>query len=272
MSFLSESVMIKKEQLILEEFAGTFFSGFWESVYSKSFDGGGSLIPAVHAQVDMSLFPVLGSILVHGFMTCDFLPVRIVFPVIAGVLLGPDVKISDEILLDTFMDYISVHERSIFQEALEVASKSSSSLTPFVPKLIDILSRFGCRRIPTANNIQQLIIDVARYEFSVKTVAATHAMRVGVPTIYSGFWENFTTEELFTLYKALTATPSSVLRMILEPVAMNVAEERVYGYLISFVGNLRLEELRLFLRFITGSSVCIDKKIEVTSLVLLGDQ
>ena len=229
----------------------------------------------------MSLFPVLGSILVHGFMTCGFLPVQIVFPVIAGVLLGPDVKISDEILLDTFIDYISVHERSVFQEALEVASKSSSSLTPFVPKLIDILSRFGCRRFPTANNIQQLIIDVARYEFSVKTLAATHAMktlaathamRVGVPTIYSGFWENFTTEELFTLYKALTATPSSVLKMILEPVAMNVAEERVYGYLISFVGNLRLEELRLFLRFITGSSVCIDKKIEVTSLVLLGDQ
>lgn len=139
-----------------------------------------------------------------------------------------------------------------------------------MPKLIDILSRFACRHIPTANSIQQLINDVARYEFSVKTLTATHAMRIGVPTIYSGFWENFTTEELFTLYKALTTTPSSVLRMILEPVAMNAAKERVYGYLISFVGNLTLEELRLFLRFITGSSVCIDKKIEITFNNLTG--
>lgn len=145
----------------------------------------------------MSLFPVLGLILVHEFITCGFLPVRIVFPVIAGVLLSPDVKIPDEILLVTFMDYISVHERSIFQEALEVASKSSSSFTSIVPKMIDILSRFGCRHIPTANNIQQLIIDVGRYEFLVKTLAATHAMRAGVPTIYSIFWEKYTTEELF---------------------------------------------------------------------------
>lgn len=45
---------------------------------------------------------------------------------------------------------------------------------------------------------------------------------------------------------------------------MNAAEERVYGYLTSFIGNMKLEELRLFLRFITGSSVCIDKKIEIT--------
>ena len=43
---------------------------------------------------------------------------------------------------------------------------------------------------------------------------------------------------------------------------MNAAEERVYGYLVSFVGNMKLEELRLFLRFITGSSVCIDKKFQ----------
>ena len=33
---------------------------------------------------------------------------------------------------------------------------------------------------------------------------------------------------------------------------------------------MKLEELRLFLRFITGSSVCIDKKIEITFNNLTG--
>ena len=55
-----------------------FFMSIWELASFKYFDGGRLLIPAVHAQIDMSLFPVLGSILVHGFMTSGFLPVRIV--------------------------------------------------------------------------------------------------------------------------------------------------------------------------------------------------
>lgn len=76
-----------------------------------------------------------------------------------------------------------MHEKSIFQEALEVARKSSSNFTKYAPQLIDVLSRLGCRRMPTASNIQQLLVDVARYAFSVKTLAATHAMRVGVPAI-----------------------------------------------------------------------------------------
>ena len=68
---------------------------------------------------------------------------------IAGVLLGCDVSIPDNILFDTFMDYISAHERSVFQKALELVSESASEFSSMVPNLVDILSRLGCRHIPT---------------------------------------------------------------------------------------------------------------------------
>ena len=44
---------------------------------------------------------------------------------------------------------------------------------------------------------------------------------------------------------------------------MNKAKERVFGFLIAYVGNMSIKTLRLFLRFVTGSSVRIGKKIRV---------
>ena len=68
------------------------------------FDGSGSVVPASHPTIDMSVFPMLGKILSHGYIACGFLPVHISFPVIAAVLLGPDVQISDTILCRSFIN------------------------------------------------------------------------------------------------------------------------------------------------------------------------
>ena len=42
------------------------------------------------------------------------------------------------------------------------------------------------------------------------------------------------------------------------------------GYLRTFIGNLNHQDLHNFLRFVTGSSVDIDKKISVTLYSLSG--
>ena len=57
---------------------------------------------------------------------------------------------------------------------------------------------------------------------------------------------------------------------MLDPGVSNPAQERVYGYLVSMVGNIQLPELKLFLRFVTGCSVCIGSKIKVTFNSLSG--
>ena len=49
---------------------------------------------------------------------------------------------------------------------------------------------------------------------------------------------------------------------------MNPNEDRVYGYLLQAIGNMRTEELRRFLRFTTGSSVMRESKIKVLFNIL----
>jgi hypothetical protein len=86
------------------------FSGFWEEAYKKMFDGCQLLTPVIHPQVDMRVLPIIGRILSHGYLTSGFLPVRIALPTLACILLGPTVGISDGVLLDTFLDWLSDYE------------------------------------------------------------------------------------------------------------------------------------------------------------------
>ena len=47
------------------------------------------LVPQAHPHVDLGMFPVLGTILSHGFLVTRTLAVRIAFPCLAAVVLGP---------------------------------------------------------------------------------------------------------------------------------------------------------------------------------------
>ena len=65
-------------------------SAFWEVAYLSHFDGGSVVTPLLHAQVEMSTFPMLGKILSHRYFIAGFLPLRIAFPTLATMLLGHD--------------------------------------------------------------------------------------------------------------------------------------------------------------------------------------
>ena len=203
---------------------------FWEKAYSKMFDGGNLFIPAVHHQVEMDKFPTLGAIISHGYLSCGFLPMRIVFPVLAAVLLGPSTKISDKVVVESFLDSLVSYDAEVFKEAF-----TSLKVKPFDRelecKLINLMSRFGCRDTPTPNNFKRLVIEISRHELNVKAVGAVYAMNEGLPHNHRDFWESYGVERLYLLYKALSATCDEVLKMITEPDDMNSSQERVYGYL-----------------------------------------
>ena len=91
-----------------------------------------------------------------------------------------------------------------------------------------------------------------------------YRMYSGVPKSYHAFWESFSVERLYQLYKGLNATPNSSLAILDEPDGMNAAEERIFAFLKSFIGNMKKSELGLFLHFVTGSSVLIAEQIMTT--------
>ena len=228
------------------------YSSFWETAYTKHFDGETLLVPAVHPNTKLSTFPILGTVISHGFLVSGFIPVRIAFPVLAHVFFGTDVVIPDAILLESFIDYLSSHDSSVVREAVLLScQKEVSFSSDMQTQLINLLSHLGCREIPTPINIKRLLFDT----FIIKPLGTLFTLRSGVPTVYHKFWTQFSLEEFFELYKYSNATSASVLKNVNEPEAMNAAETRVFRYLLTFIGNAKQKQLRLFLRYVTGSSV-----------------
>ena len=165
------------------------YSAFWEEAYSHLFDGAMILIPLVHAQTDMGVFPILGKIISHGYLASGYLPVRISLPSLIAMLLGPSVTIPRSFLLDALMDYISDNEREKLKIALRYKGTSSSFPTPEMKSdVISMMSRFGCREMPTPRNLAELIVNVAKYEFCTKPAAAIAMMYYAIPDDHKPFW------------------------------------------------------------------------------------
>lgn len=113
-------------------------------------------------------------------------------------------------------------------------------------------------------------MSIAKHELYIKPLGALYGMNSGIPVCHQGFWKDVTIGRLLCLYYALHATPEKVLRVIKEPEYMTSSQATVFGYLLQFVGNMKVEEVRRFLRFVTGSSALTVDEIYIDFNTLSG--
>ena len=220
-------------------------------------------MPAVHPNTDMAVLRLHCTILSHGFMVCGFLPIRIAFPVLAATFFGPEVEVPDSIILDSFIDYLASYESSFISQALTKVENNNPLPTTLQGQIFSTLSRMGCVQVSTKANLKEVVVSTARHLFLGKPLGVLNTIHSGVPKPFLQFFRKMTVSEFFGLYKALNATAERVLGLIEEPTAMNSAEKRIFSYLITYVCNSRQDDLRLLLRFVTGSSVLLGESIQV---------
>lgn len=83
-------------------------------------------------------------------MVAGYLPIRATFSVLATILCSPTEEFTDSVLVQSFFDYISLHEGSV----LHSAAKGGKFLTN---EVISVLSRLHCTEIPARHTIKELI-------------------------------------------------------------------------------------------------------------------
>jgi len=112
-------------------------------------------------------------------------------------------------------------------------------------------------------SLPSIIKQAAKYEFYLKPAAALATIYSGIPLCHKSYWNKKSPDEIVALHSKLTADILKVLSMLDASNIHSPAEERVYGFLVSMVGNMKMHDLKLFLHFVTGCSVCITSKINV---------
>ena len=131
-------------------------------------------------------------------------------------------------------------------------------------ELVSIFSCYDCKEAPRPANLSQLLIQASRYSFSVKPAAAISMMNTDVPKKHQSFWKIMTVEKLHSLYLSLSVSNAKVLSLLKEPVIQNASQEDVWQFLRKYVGSMAVDELRTFLRFVTGNFVISVPTISVT--------
>ena len=245
-------------------------SEFWDVAYGKFFEGATTLTPMIHPQLDFTVYPILGrGVMSHGYLVVGMLPIRIALPSLVSMLLGPSALVSTQVIVDSFIDYISASERRILKDALTF-DKEGSFPSSVQENLLNVLSRFGCCQLPKPANLMQLIEQVARYEFISKPSAAISLIHSGIPIPHQGFWSSKSVKDICQLYHRLGVTPQKVVSLLNFPHQYTQTEARIGGYLTTMIGNMQTEQLTAFMRFVTGSGVCTVKSIDVTFNSLSG--
>ena len=251
--------------------ARDMFSAFYEEAYKHLFDGSSLLCPVVHPEMDMSLLTTVGFVISHAYMVSGVLPVRIAFPCLAQSILGTSVAVPESVIVEAFQDSLSTHDSNVVKNALNEAEQEQPSFSSQVMSgLVSLLSHYNSRQVPTPKTIRQQITNVARFTFIIKPTAALAMIHSGIPQQHRPFWDKMGIAGLLSTYKAQSVCPAMVLMMIDGAEGQNATQERVLGYLRQYIGNMGADELRTFLRFTTGSSVCSALKIDVHFNMLSG--
>lgn len=156
------------------------------------------------------------------------------------MLLPKPGELPDHVLIEAFIDSLSLYDAAIVQQGIEESGKERKALTEELGKgLISILSVFDCRELPHPQNLIKLVSDIATYQFIRKPATTIADIHSGVPPQHMTFWAKMKGGTLYEIYKAMQATTAKVLSMIDGVEPKNANEERILSYLRQYIGNLR---------------------------------
>ena len=225
------------------------FTLFCDSWYTKCFEGGSVLAPILHAQVDYNSLVTIRRIMLHSYLVCGILPIKIYLPTLITIFIGVS-NIPDDILLEAFMNYLSIKEQAIINEANKCNGDKFSG--DMQERLLDVLSLYGCRTILLPSQLRTTLVQAANYLFIHKS-SVIMKIHSGIPKEHQRFWKSKTVEDLVEIYCSLNLSPEKVLPLMNFPRTNTPGQLRAVIYLKSMVMNFSKEKLAVF---VTGSFVC----------------
>ncbi|XP_022796462.1 uncharacterized protein LOC111334904 [Stylophora pistillata] len=131
---------------------------------------------------------------------------------VISTMLG-EKAISDDILLHSFKQYLSKSEEQVVCEALGRPVEEWDSDDKDDEDLLELLDRFGCRSLPTKENIKSLILEVAHKEIIQKAQYVADCWHY----IFRGSLAEgklSTLEGVCSVYQSLEPTTKKVLGML----------------------------------------------------------
>lgn len=231
-------------------------SEFWHEFYDQCTLGNAFKVPFLRHDFGKQQWKSIGRIIAFGWQREKYLPVKLA-PVIMEQAVFGGVK-SD--LLENFLKYIPE------SESLTLESCRSNFNSVDQEELLEILEVHSCRKMPTANNFEEILQELA------------HKRLIQEPAYVIEQWTSILTpvrkelEDIVIVYQNLQPTGRKIMKALAFPSTMNVQEKDIQQYVTTYLRESDAQRLSRFLRFCTGSDLFIGKTITIDFTNLQGFQ
>ena len=229
---------------------------FWNE-FKQTMDGSMEKVPQVFPN-NLSEYYSLGRFLFHAYVMTGFFPICLSKVCATALVCGKEF-VTDSELVSSFYEFIDPFEANALRQCMR---NEDERLLQEV--IIPLFSRFCVFSIPSPNILPQMVLDAARYCFLAKPYYALSEMQRGKMDSHPELWRHCKNPCLVrAMYEILCPTVSCVWSLIEEPPMAMTVQETSLDYLRRFILSLSSALLGKFLSFVTGFSVCADKKISI---------
>ncbi|CAM4735478.1 unnamed protein product [Leuciscus chuanchicus] len=231
-------------------------SEFWHDFYEQCTLGNSFKVPYLRHDFGQQQWESIGRIISFGWQREKYLPVKIA-PVMLEQAAHGCVTTS---LVDCFLRYVTESDRMILESCRSHFEDVDKE------ELFEVMDHHNSRRVPTADNIEQLLEEMA------------HQKLIQEPAFVIEQWHNVLApmrielQDIAAAYDELQPSSRKVMKSIAYPATMNLQQKHTGRYLSTFLRESDKQHLSLFLRFCTGSDLFLGKTITVSFTQLEGFQ
>ncbi|VDI27447.1 Hypothetical predicted protein [Mytilus galloprovincialis] len=221
----------------------------------KSAEGEEARVPCLASKWQNEEWKAIGRILLKGYTDCGYFPLQLA-PAYAIALIFGEMSVTPEILLSSFMSYLSCSDRETVTAAINDALPEEN-----LDDLTDILDQFGHNNIPPQDQMKYTFNLIAHKELIQKHKYALSGMAEAVRETFKMLLPN--TEAILTMYEARYPTTKRVLQLLQAEPETN-CERQCFRYFQQYVKSLHdSPNLKKLLQFLTGSNVICVERISV---------
>ena len=219
---------------------------FWKDVYDSLMLGEGERVPFIRHDFQRKEWEAIARILLTGYKVHQYFPLRLSKTFVASCLFGES-AVSDGMLLESFMQYVSADERKVVEKCVNGEIEAEDE------ELAELLTNFECKRAVTKSTVLKTLIEVAHKELVQRPQYVSDCWKQIVTTLTESFP---TVESLLSIYDQLTPTNSRLLDTI-DSQPTTQEERDSLKFLKRFIKGLDSRMLTTFLRFFSGSDLML---------------
>ncbi|XP_035988972.1 uncharacterized protein LOC110368217 isoform X1 [Fundulus heteroclitus] len=231
-------------------------SEFWQDFYEQCTLGNNFKVPFLRHDFGQQQWESIGRIIAFGWQKQKYLPIKLAPVILEQAALG----CIKSPLVDSFLRYVTESDRIVFESCRSDFESVDSE------ELLEIMDLHNCRRVPTADNFELLLEELAHQKLIQEPAFVIEQWSTVLSPLRSEL------ECITAAYENLQPTFRKVMRSLVYPTIMTEQQKNITKYLSSYLRESDKQHLSLFLRFCTGSDLFLGRNISISFTQLQGVQ